>query len=166
MTRKLFAAVVAAASLFIAGTQVGSQRAEVPMHAVRGEPVRLTPIILQTINEIFNEQKEKALRVEPKSFKVGEDGYYFEGAQYYPKTDFKVRVVYETPEEIHRDMHDDTIVAYSYIPTARNHWTCEIHMIDPRHQYWPAYIGHEFTHCLVGNFHPMQDRYGKYDPYK
>ena len=34
--------------------------------------------------------------------------------------------------------------------------TCTIHAVDPRVSYHPEFLGHELTHCLLGEFHPHQ----------
>ena len=38
--------------------------------------------------------------------------------------------------------------------TNTNH--CIIHIIDPAHKYVPEFIGHEFIHCIHGQWHPNQ----------
>jgi hypothetical protein len=120
---------------------------------------------------IAHTQKEiPATVVDSKDLNVGVDGYLFEGADYLPKTDFKVKMVYSTDlTQLRKNAGvptDSSLVAYTIPPSAENGNTCEIHIVDPRHQYWPEYIGHEFVHCLVGNFHRHQDVVGKFDPTK
>jgi hypothetical protein len=113
--------------------------------------------------------KEKASAVTGKSLQVGVDGYAFEGADYAPQTNFRVKMVYSKDLAEFRKQagvaSDAPLVAYT-IPPHDNNGVCEIHIVDPRHQYWPEYIGHEFVHCLVGNFHRNQDVQGKADPTK
>lgn len=112
--------------------------------------------------------KVDVLPIEPKkALDIGVDGYLFEGADFEPKTDFKVKVVYSPSlAAIRKERGDPYVVAYTFFPSDTNNNTCEIHIVDPRKLYWPEYIGHEFVHCLVGNFHRAQDVLGKVDPTK
>jgi hypothetical protein len=48
------------------------------------------------------------------------------------------------------------IVAFAETNAIRN--TCVVHIVDPAVHYNPAFLGHEITHCLYGNFHFKQDR--------
>lgn len=34
--------------------------------------------------------------------------------------------------------------------------TCEIHIVAPKVSYKPEWIGHEFTHCIKGRWHPSR----------
>lgn len=102
--------------------------------------------------------------------RIGVDGYLFEKEDYPPLTDLKIKMVYyDTLAELHQkagEPKDSSLVAYTFPPSAENGFTCEIHVVDPRKLYWPEYIGHEFVHCLAGNFHRVQDEVGKFDPTK
>lgn len=33
---------------------------------------------------------------------------------------------------------------------------CELHIVDPAVNYEPEFAGHEFLHCVYGEFHPNQ----------
>lgn len=89
---------------------------------------------------------------------AGKDGYVFEKPEYYNK-DIKVSVVYypslKDLQEYYASKtgHPKDIKAFTFIH--RNE--CEIHIVDPLVDYEPEFMGHEFYHCIYGNWHPIQE---------
>lgn len=89
--------------------------------------------------------------------KEGADGYVF-GTPQYEKQQVLVKIVtYDSPKQLqtvaakYRE-YDPNIVAFSvlYGPSFD---TCTIHMVKPKVQYDPEFIGHEFVHCVYGQWH-------------
>lgn len=87
------------------------------------------------------------------------DGYKF-GSKQYELNDIRVEVkTYKTYKEIQdaaraidkNVTQADTIAAFSVIRPPSN--TCTIHMIDPSVSYEPEFVGHEFLHCVYGQWH-------------
>jgi len=107
------------------------------------------------------------LGCEPKhTGNTGKDGYYFEQAEKVI-TDPVIHVVYvSSPAEMRQLYYDKTgknlpnnlqLKAFSTIyPAAPDR--CTLYMLDPRTTtYEPEFIGHEFAHCVFGQWHPRQD---------
>lgn len=93
------------------------------------------------------------------SSQIGADGYRFEQKQM-DRRSFKVNVVvYTDANELRRaaaealgpnpNVDPNYVVAFSVIKSS----SCTIHMMDPEVSYEPEFIGHEFTHCVYGQFH-------------
>ena len=97
---------------------------------------------------------------------VGVDGYTFVRKQYENKevsvsvvtyTDIaqldKVASSYlnNSSNSVDHTVDSTDVVAFSVLEP--NHEHCTIHMMDPSVTYKPEFIGHEFTHCLYGQFH-------------
>ncbi len=91
---------------------------------------------------------------------TGSDGYQFGKAQY-EKTSVQVNVVtYKTKAEF-----DDAAKKYGVISKELAAFSilrspydqCTIHMIDPRTKYEPEFTGHEFLHCVYGQWHTNND---------
>ena len=90
---------------------------------------------------------------------TGSDGYRFGDKQY---TQNKVTVdvvIYPTREELNREINrrklntaTTRVVAFTTLykddPTR-----CTIHMMDPAVEYAPEFVGHEFLHCVHGQWH-------------
>lgn len=93
--------------------------------------------------------------------KVGNDGYKF-GQKQYDQTPIAVNVVtYKTEKEIRtaaaaRGAKNEGIVAFTVL-RAGDPATCTIHMIDPAVKYQPEFVGHEFLHCVYGQWHTNND---------
>lgn len=95
---------------------------------------------------------------------VGKDGYYFEEATFV-HTQVPVTIVLaESPEALFKLKNevgaganlppDRTVMAFSAL---RSDGSCTIYMLDPRvADYEPEWIGHEFTHCVFGEWHKIQ----------
>lgn len=94
--------------------------------------------------------------------KRGADGYVFKGAEY-NKSQVIVDVVYfDTQKELdeaYKAMDVKKAVtssapkaAFSIITKSKN--TCTIYMVKPTiSKYRPEFVGHEFLHCIMGEFH-------------
>ena len=97
---------------------------------------------------------------EPK--KVGKDGYRFE-KETMVRTEFTTTVVLvASKSEMARLAREKTkhpdpskVAAFaSYGVTAP---VCTIYILDPRTApYEPEFIGHEFVHCVFGDWHKIQ----------
>lgn len=91
------------------------------------------------------------------SHNVGADDYTF-GTPQYINQSVKVNIVtYATYKDLraaartHGAANPD-VMAFSVL-SAPNFDVCTIHMIDPETDYRPEFIGHEFTHCIYGQWH-------------
>lgn len=90
----------------------------------------------------------------------GADGYYF-GKKEYTELKPKIEViVYASRKEFEEEFKNrkieiranSQIVAFtSLYPADRSR--CTIHMIDPAVEYSPEFVGHEFLHCIYGQWH-------------
>lgn len=99
---------------------------------------------------------------EPKKQNVGKDGYYFE-TETMVRTEFTTTVVLvQSKSEMEKLVRAKTnhpepkqVAAFaSYGVTAP---VCTIYMLDPRvTSYEPEFIGHEFVHCVFGEWHKVQ----------
>lgn len=91
---------------------------------------------------------------------VGADEYQF-GEKQYTQNPVVVNVVtYRTQDELYRAskaMGADypEVAAFSILTTKRD--TCTIHMMDPSVSYQPEFVGHEFLHCVYGQWHTNND---------
>lgn len=89
--------------------------------------------------------------------KIGNDGYKF-GEKQYEQTPVSVSVVtYKTEKDLQaaaraKGANNEGIVAFSVL-RAGDPSTCTIHMIDPAVKYQPEFVGHEFLHCVYGQWH-------------
>jgi hypothetical protein len=92
---------------------------------------------------------------------VGADNYYFETATQV-STDLKVKVVLVQSEQEMIELAKQRgakviagreLVAFAAIAPG----TCTLYMLDPQFTtYQPEWIGHEFTHCVFGEWHKVQ----------
>lgn len=89
---------------------------------------------------------------------MGADGYAF-GTPQYEKQSVTVRVVtYDSTASLRvaaksrYNVDNPDIAAFSVIE-APAFDVCTIHMVDPTKKYQPEFIGHEFTHCIYGQWH-------------
>lgn len=89
----------------------------------------------------------------------GADGYVFEMKQ---TEDLQPRVMvvpYDSEADFLRAANDKGIkhkdvLAFAELPHYNNAFTCTIHIVDPAVKYQPEMLGHEFAHCLYGQWHP------------
>jgi hypothetical protein len=92
---------------------------------------------------------------EPAS-KRGADGYSF-GQPQYEKQQVQINVVtYKSNADLRaaakaRGVDIPEIAAFSELRPPFD--TCTVHMVDPRVSYEPEFIGHEFAHCIYGQWH-------------
>ena len=87
---------------------------------------------------------------------TGKDGYTF-GEKQYTQNPVTVNIItYQSQKEIYevaksKGADYPEVVAFSVLTVNRD--TCTIHMIDPAVKYEPEYVGHEFLHCVYGQWH-------------
>lgn len=88
---------------------------------------------------------------------VAGDGHAFDAAEFTrDRVDVRV-VVYPDLATLraHADRLTDApgrrLMAWSRVSLDRP--ACTIHIVDPRADYQPVWIGHEFTHCIHGRWH-------------
>lgn len=89
--------------------------------------------------------------------KQGADGYRF-GQKQYTKQEVQINIVtYQSQRELQRVLGNragvqaENVVAFSVLQPPFD--TCTIHMVDPAVSYQPEYVGHEFLHCVYGQWH-------------
>lgn len=87
---------------------------------------------------------------------AGADGYTF-GQPQYEKQQVQVAVVtYNTRNELleaarSRGVNNPELVAFSVLKPPFD--ICTIHMVKPTVSYEPEFVGHEFLHCIYGQWH-------------
>lgn len=92
---------------------------------------------------------------------VGTDQYQF-GKKQYENSAVAVSIVtYKTKADLLRasrkyGVNNPDLVAFSLLSSTRKD-VCEIHMIDPSVKYQPDFVGHEFLHCVYGQWHTNND---------
>jgi hypothetical protein len=95
---------------------------------------------------------------------TGTDGYVF-GQKQYEQSSVNVNVVvYKNEQEIYkaakvRGADYPNIIAFTVLQ-GNNPSTCTIHMLDPAIKYKPEFIGHEFLHCVYGQWHTNNESRG------
>lgn len=96
------------------------------------------------------------------------DGYNFHSKEYENSEVIVEIKTYKSWDELQKKFDElgvkpsspnEEIIAVSEIDS-ENPTICTIYMIDPSVQYMPAFIGHEFTHCVYGQFHVSNDSKG------
>jgi hypothetical protein len=91
--------------------------------------------------------------------KTGSDGYSF-GEKQYTQTPVTVEVVvYPDRVAFERELKrlrlsadGGEIVAFTSLYPA-DKTKCTMHMVDPAVEYVPEFVGHEFLHCVYGQWH-------------
>ena len=93
---------------------------------------------------------------------VGKDGYYFE-KETLTRTELTMHIVLvKNQAEMSQLLKEHgRQVASGYEVAAFSTYSqveprCTIYMIDPKLNYQPEFIGHEFVHCVYGNWHTVQ----------
>lgn len=90
------------------------------------------------------------------------DGYYFE-KETFVRTELTVHVVLvQSQAEMEKLLASKNktlapgreVVAFSVLYT--NTPECTIYMMDPKVVYQPEFVGHEFVHCVYGDWHKVQ----------
>jgi hypothetical protein len=98
------------------------------------------------------------------SSKTGADGYKF-GDKQYTQTELKVSVVIYPDKKSfeneikRRNLKYKDIAAFSVL-YVKDQSRCTIHMVDPGVDYSPEFVGHEFLHCVYGQWHTSNDKRG------
>lgn len=89
----------------------------------------------------------------------GADGYTFGNKQYERQSVQVNIVVYKTTAEFSRELKrrnlPENTVAFTTIRPPFD--ACTINMIDPSVKYEPEFVGHEFLHCVYGQWHTNND---------
>jgi hypothetical protein len=84
----------------------------------------------------------------------GADGYVFGSKQFYKET-VQVKVITYSKADFERQLVKyklpKTTAAFTQLVYPYD--TCTIHMIDPSIRYEPEFVGHEFLHCVYGQWH-------------
>lgn len=84
------------------------------------------------------------------------DGYLF-GTPSFEKTKVEVQLVtYKTRVDFleaarKRNIKSDTVQAFTELRSPFD--KCTIHVMDPKVNYQPEFIGHELAHCFYGQWH-------------
>lgn len=86
----------------------------------------------------------------------GSDGYSFGQKQYQQSPVTVTVVVYKKQSDIYaaaKSLGADypDVAAFSVLNADKS--KCTIHMIDPSVKYRPEFVGHEFLHCVYGQWH-------------
>ena len=87
----------------------------------------------------------------------GADGYSF-GTPQYKKQQVTIQIVtYSNSKQLQdvaksKGANNSDIVAFSVLHSP-SFDVCTVHMIDPQVRYEPEFIGHEFAHCIYGQWH-------------
>lgn len=89
--------------------------------------------------------------------KQGSDGYKF-GQRQYEQSKVTVQVVtYKSKAELQKEADRRKIgvanIAAFSVLYVNDQTVCTIHMVDPSVSYEPEYVGHEFLHCVYGQWH-------------
>lgn len=91
--------------------------------------------------------------------KTGADGYKFGQKQYEKQTVQVNIVVYKTQQDFNKVLTQrklpEKTAAFTVLRPPFD--SCTIHMIDPAIRYEPEYVGHEFLHCVYGQWHTNND---------
>lgn len=88
---------------------------------------------------------------------MGADKYQFGTKQYENNAVAVTVVTYKSSAALNNaarkyGVQDESLVAFSLIDKTK-HDVCIIHMIDPSVKYQPEFVGHEFLHCVYGQWH-------------
>lgn len=99
---------------------------------------------------------------------IGKDDYAFHSKEFENKQVLVTVVTFKTWDEFRAEVkrqklplssNDGDIIAFSVVDKDDKRF-CTIYMIDPETQYLPEYTGHEFFHCLYGQWHINNDSRG------
>lgn len=89
------------------------------------------------------------------------DGYSF-GNKQYTRNSVQITVVeYPSLQALNKEAKargvNSEVQAFAVLRPPFD--TCTIHMVDPSTKYMPEFIGHEFTHCIYGQWHTNNDSF-------
>jgi hypothetical protein len=92
---------------------------------------------------------------------TGADGYKF-GKKQYTQTNLNVNIViYPDKNSFNRELLrrglKSDVAAFSII-YKNDPSKCTVHILDPSVKYEPEFIGHEFLHCVYGQWHTSNDK--------
>ena len=92
---------------------------------------------------------------------VGADQYQFGKKQYENKQVTVSVITYNSKTELLREsrkygVNNPELVAFSLLNSNKQD-VCTIHMMDPSVSYQPEFVGHEFLHCVYGQWHTNND---------
>ena len=95
--------------------------------------------------------------------KTGADGYTFGEPQFNNQQVQVTIVTYKNKAELdaaarEKGVNIPELAAFSVLHPPYN--ICTIHMIDPKVSYEPEFIGHEFAHCVYGQWHTNNESRG------
>lgn len=91
---------------------------------------------------------------------TGADGYKF-GEPQYEKQQVQVNIVtYKSQSDLlaaarQLGVDNPDVVAFSVLRPPFD--VCTIHMVAPAVEYQPEFVGHEFVHCVYGQWHTNND---------
>lgn len=90
-------------------------------------------------------------------YRVGADGYVFL-IKHYTNTKPKINIIVYPHREALRvaarkQKLGENTLAFVMRDTQDNKKTCNIHIVDPFYSYEPEIVGHEFLHCVYGQWH-------------
>lgn len=102
--------------------------------------------------------------ITPQRKNVASDGYKFEQSSFRAAKAVSTIIRYENVYELNKQysiLHPEALpkggfIIYGFTTVTHDGdiSQCTIHIVDPEKYYMPEIIGHEFTHCISGNFHP------------
>ena len=96
----------------------------------------------------------------------GSDGYTF-GDKQYTQNNVQVEIVtYASRADLEREIKrrgikadGNQIIAFTSL-YPKDPTRCTIHMVDPAVEYVPEFVGHEFLHCVYGQWHSSNQQRG------
>ena len=91
--------------------------------------------------------------------KPAADGYYF-GEPQYVNTNVSVQIVTYTEkdfiEEVRKRRLPKEVMAFTEL-FSNDQQRCRIHIVRPTEKYSPEMVGHEFLHCVYGQWHTSNE---------
>jgi hypothetical protein len=91
--------------------------------------------------------------------RAGADGYRF-GEPEFERNDVEITLVtYPNIRALRKSATDlgvgdaSELMAFATYPSDPNIKRCTIHVLDPKYEYQPEWIGHETAHCFYGQWH-------------
>lgn len=92
---------------------------------------------------------------------IGTDGYYF-GEPQYENSNVSVSIVTYTEksfaEEVKQRGLPPEVKAFSELFSNAQD-KCKIHIVNPAIKYEPEVVGHEFLHCVYGQWHTNNEEF-------
>lgn len=95
------------------------------------------------------------------------DGYQFHSKEYTNEMTLITTKIFKTREEFNKEAErlgiqvqygDEFLAAFSLVE--KDPRFCTIYMVDQEVEYTPAFVGHEFLHCVHGQWHVSNDSKG------